>query len=240
MTAGWVSSSSTVGAELAERQPGEDQPARQPRADDQPRRGAARGQPLPPDPEQEQRAERARRERERPADEHARCRARARAAPAGSAPACSPGRRRRKRRRRTSTAPEPLRQRSNDTVPATDTKRPDAVDMKAANAPAATSAPSSSPGQPRPRRLRQPQDHRVGLAGQVQLGHQRSPEQPVDGRERVEQRQQAEHAHGRAPRGRAVRVRVEADEDVRQAHRAQERRHQQRVDEHGGDGSVVR
>ena len=54
----------------------------------------------------------------------------------------------RKRRRRTSTAPEPLRQRSNDTVPATETSSPEAVDMKAANAPAATSAPSSSPGSP--------------------------------------------------------------------------------------------
>ena len=54
----------------------------------------------------------------------------------------------RKRRRRSLTAPAPPRQRSKDTVPASETSRPEAVDMKAANAPAATSAPSSSPPRP--------------------------------------------------------------------------------------------
>ena len=82
-----------------------------------------------------------------------------------------------------------------------------------------------------PRRRRQPQHDVVGLPGDVQLRRQRPPERAVDGREHVEQAEQAEHAHGRAPRRVPVRVRVEADQDVRQPHRPEERRDQQRVDE---------
>ena len=70
-------------------------------------------------------------------------------------------------------------------------------------------------------------------ARHVQLRRERAAEQAVDCREEVEEPEQAEHAHGRAPRRRAVGVGVEAHEDVRQAHRAQERRQQQRVHEEG-------
>ena len=93
--------------------------------------------------------------------------------------------------------------------------------------------------QARPGRLGQAQDHGVGLAREVELGQQRAPEQPVDDGERVEEGEQAEHADGRAARGRPVGVRVEADEDVGQAHRPQEGGDEQRVDEHRRDRALV-
>ena len=103
--------------------------------------------------------------------------------------------------------------------------------MNAANAPAATIAARMSPAQARPRGGGDAQDDRVGVAGDVELGRERAAEQAVDGGEQVEDAEQAEHADGRPARRRAVRVGVEADEDVRQAHRPEERRQQQRVDQ---------
>ena len=148
----------------------------------------------------------------------------------GSTPASAASR---KRRRRAPTSRGPRRHRSNEIVPATDTISPEAVDRNAANAPAATSAPSSSP--PSPGHAASGSASTTVSVSPVMYSsrHQHAPERAVDHGERVEQRQQAEHAHGRAPRRRPVRVGVEAHEDVRQAHRAQERRQQQRVDEHG-------
>ena len=54
----------------------------------------------------------------------------------------------RKRRRRAAGSRATPRPKSCVTAPASETSRPDAVDMNAANAPAATSAPSSSPPSP--------------------------------------------------------------------------------------------
>ena len=137
----------------------------------------------------------------------------------------------RKRRRRAAASRATLRPKSCVTVPASDTSSPDAVDMNAANAPAATSAPSSSPPSPGHAASGSRSTTVSVSAGQVELGHEHPAERAVDRRERVEQAEQPEHAHGRAARGRPVAVRVEADEDVRQPHRPQERRDQQRVDE---------
>ena len=78
---------------------------------------------------------------------------------------------------------------------------------------------------------RQRQHDVVGLSGHVELRRQHAAERAVHGREQVEEREQPEHAHGRAARGVAVGVGVEAHEHVRQAHRAEEGRDQQRVDE---------
>ena len=72
----------------------------------------------------------------------------------------------------------------------------------------------------------------VRVAGDVELGRERAAEQAVDGGEQVEDAEQAEHADRGPARGGAVRVGVEADEDVRQAHRPEERGQQQAVDQH--------
>ena len=126
-------------------QPGGDHAGGDGRAGEHAGGGAARGQPRPPDAEQQQRAERARGEREGPADEHGdvdlargqreqRGRDHAGAGgepePRAPPPRACPGRT------------------SWETVPAMLTSRPDAVDMNAANAPAATIAARMSPGRP--------------------------------------------------------------------------------------------
>ena len=56
-----------------------------------------------------------------------------------------------------------------DTTPARLTSSPDEVDMNAANAPAATIAPSTWPPMPGSIAERQQQHRRVGLAGDQQL-----------------------------------------------------------------------
>ena len=59
--------------------------------------------------------------------------------------------------------------------------------MKAANAPAATTPPSSSPGRPGHAACGHAQHDGVGVAGHVELGRDRAAEQAVDGREQVEE-----------------------------------------------------
>ena len=87
--------------------------------------------------------------------------------------------------------------------PATETISPEAVDMKAANAPAATSAPSSSP--PRPGHATSGRRSTTESVSPVMYSSGSAAERAVDERERVEDREQPEHAHGRAA-GRAVGV----------------------------------
>ena len=72
---------------------------------------------------------------------------------------------------------------------------------------------------------------RVRPLGQVQVGGVEPAEGAVDGREDVEGAEQHQHDQRRLPGRPPVGVRVEADEDVGQAHRAEERRQHQRVGE---------
>ena len=117
-------------------------------------------------------------------------------------------------------------------VPASETSRPEEVDRKAANAPARDQRAEERADRPGPGRLGQPQHDVVGLAGDVEL-RRRAPARarrrtPGTGR-RAPSRPSTRTVV--SPGRVAVRVGVEAHEDVRQPHRAQERRDQQRVDE---------
>ena len=182
-----------------------------------PAAAAARGQPRPPDAEQQQRAERARGEREGPADEHARCRPRAWRARAGAGATMPDAAaiRNRARRRAALARPDVVRDRAGDRDQQAGRGRHERGERARGD-----DRGEDVARQARPRRGGHAQHDGVGVAGDVELGRERAAEQAVDGGEQVEGAEQAEHAHGGPARGRAVRVGVEADEDVRQAHRA--------------------
>ena len=91
-----------------------------------------------------------------------------------------------------------------------------------------SSAVNRSPGQPGSTRDGQRDDDGVGRAREVQLRQQHRAQQPVHRREQVERAEQRDGDRGGAPRAAAVRAGVEADQHVRQPHRAQRRRHQHR------------
>ena len=94
--------------------------------------------------------------------------------------------------------------------------------------PGPTAARRPRPGKTRPGRARTT----VSVAaGQVQVRGVEAAEGAVDGGEDVEGAEEHEHDQGRLPGGPPVGVGVEADEDVGQAHRAQERGQHERVGE---------
>ena len=104
------------------------------------------------------------------------------------------------------------------------------VDRNAANAPAATRAPSSSPASPPPSASPGSTSTTASVSPvDEQLGRVDAAEHAVQRREQVEHADQAEHDQRGAAGGRAVRVGVEADQHVRQAHRAEERGQDERV-----------
>ena len=107
-------------------------------------------------------------------------------------------------------------------TPATAMVSPDAVDRNAAKAPPATSAPSRSPPSAADHAVGQQQDGGVGVAGEGEFGGVQAAEGAVDGRQEVEGADQAEDGDRGAAGGDAVRAGVEADDDVRQAHGAEE------------------
>ena len=75
----------------------------------------------------------------------------------------------------------------------------------------------------------QQQDGRVGVCPVRQLGGVQPAERPVDGRQQIEEADQGEDGDGGAAGGAAVGAGVEADDDVRQAHGAEEGRQDQSV-----------
>ena len=80
----------------------------------------------------------------------------------------------------------------------------------------------------------------LGADGVVELRRERAADDAVDGREDVEDADEDHDPHRRALGGDAVRVRVEADEDVRQAGGAADERDDQRVGVEEGVGLLVR
>ena len=112
---------------------------------------------------------------------------------------------------------------SCDSTPATDTVSPDDVDRNAANAPAVTSAVSSSPPVPADEPFGQQQHRRVGAPGQQQVRRVEPASAPYTVGQQVEGAEQAQHDQRRAAGGPAVGVGVEAHQHVRQPHRAEER-----------------
>ena len=80
----------------------------------------------------------------------------------------------------------------------------------------------------------------LGADGVVELGRERAADDAVDGREDVEDADEDHHPHRGALGGDAVGVRVEADEDVRQAGGAADERDDQRVGVEERVGLLVR
>ncbi len=115
-------------------------------------------------------------------------------------------------------------------TPATAMVSPDAVDRNAAKAPPATRAPSRSPPTPPIMRSGSRRTARVGVAGEGEFGGVQAAEGAVDGWEEVEGADQAEDGDRGAAGGDTVRAGVEADDDVRQTHGAEE----------GGEDEAVR
>ena len=226
--AGWPSSAPATPVNGPAASTSDDRGQRRAPADPQRGEGAARGEARPPDAEHEQRAERRGRDgegqghglrevgasghqRQQERHDHGDDRAEAEAAYAVAQAAV--------------VAQQVLRQHAGDRdararSPWTGTPR--------------TRPPRRGPTAPRPGHPSntsggQAQHDRVGLVGAGELGRVHPAERAEHRREHVEDAEQPEHGEGRAPRGAAVGVGVEAHEHVRQAHRAEEGREHDRV-----------
>ena len=114
-------------------------------------------------------------------------------------------------------------------TPATAMVRPLLVDRNAANAPAVVSADRSVP--PVPSTIRDGSSSTIVSVAPArdEVRRVEAAERAVHRRQDVEEAEQAEHHERRTPCGAAVGVGVEAHDDVRQAHRAEERRDDDRV-----------
>ena len=227
MTAGWVRIAPIAdSSETSPIRPGGDHAGGDTRADDHAGRGGAGGQARPPDPEQQQRAERARGEREGPADEHEMSTSRVASASSAGATMPATAATRKRARRRARAREDVVADRAGDSHQQAGRGRHERGERARGDDRGEDVAGQAGPGGGG-----DAQHDGVGVAGGVELGRERAAEQAIHAGEQVEGAEQAEHAHGGSSRRRAVRVRVEADEDVRQSHRAQERRQQQAVDQ---------
>ena len=88
--------------------------------------------------------------------------------------------------------------------------------------------------------VRQRENHGVGVAGDDEVGGVDAAEDAVHRGQQVEDAEHRQHAHRRTTGGAAVVVGVEAHHHVGQAHRAEERRHDQRVGEVRRVGALQR